>query len=240
MATTHEDYYSFSIGKRRLNIWGINTLKLTTDNGIEQTARIKYPDFVFTATQGNRDSIILEWNSLKGIHTYSVCRRIANTGDEFVEVAHMSDTTRWTDTSEETIIGEFEYTIMPLLDFDEDAGPQPAAVTGYRALDIARPVTITPAENGTVTADKETAKYGETVTLTVTSDKDYEAEIDVLKTQEGLYTFIMPASNVAVSAMFKAKTGVATDTVPYKLFRDGLFYILYGDRTYIFTGAQVK
>lgn len=249
-ATTHEDYYSFSIGKRRLNIWGINTLKLTTDNGIEQTARIKYPDFVFTATQGNRDSIILEWNRLKGIHTYSVCRRIANTGDEFVEVAHVSDTTRWADTSEETIIGEFEYTIMPLLDFDEDAGPQPAAVTGYRALDIARPVTITPAENGTLTADKETAKYGETVTLTVTSDKDYEldqlsvsddkTEIDVLKTQEGLYTFVMPASNVAVSAMFKAKTGVATDTIPYKLFRDGLFYILHGDRTYIFTGAQVK
>ena len=249
-ATTHEDYYSFSIGKRQLNIWGINTLKLTADNGIEQTARIKYPDFVFTATQGNRDSIIVEWNSLKGIHTYSVCRRIANTGDEFVEVAHVSDTTRWADTSEETIVGEFEYTIMPLLDFDEDAGPQPAAVTGYRALDIARPVTITPAENGTVTADKETAKYGETVTLTVTSDKDYEldqlsvsddkTEIDVLKTQEGLYTFIMPASNVAVSAMFKAKTGVATDTIPYKLFRDGLFYILHGDRTYIFTGAQVK
>ena len=249
-ATTHEDYYSFSIGKRQLNIWGINTLKLTADNGIEQTARIKYPDFVFTATQGNRDSIILEWNSLKGIHTYSVCRRIANTGDEFVEVAHVSDTTRWADTSEETIVGEFEYTIMPLLAFDEDAGPQPAAVTGYRALDIARPVTITPAENGTVTADKETAKYGETVTLTVTSDKDYEldqlsvsddkTEIDVLKTQEGLYTFIMPASNVAVSAMFKAKTGVATDTIPYKLFRDGLFYILHGDRTYIFTGAQVK
>ncbi len=249
-ATTHEDYYSFSIGKRQLNIWGINTLKLTADNGIEQTARIKYPDFVFTATQGNRDSIILEWNRLKGIHTYSVCRRIANTGDEFVEVAHVSDTTRWADTSEETVIGEFEYTIMPLLDFDEDAGPQPAAVTGYRALDIARPVTITPAENGTLTADKETAKYGETVTLTVTSDKDYEldqlsvsddkTEIDVLKTQEGLYTFIMPASNVAVSAMFKAKTGVATDTIPYKLFRDGLFYILHGDRTYIFTGAQVK
>ena len=249
-ATTHEDYYSFSIGKRQLNIWGINTLKLTADNGIEQTARIKYPDFVFTATQGNRDSIILELNRLKGIHTYSVCRRIANTGDEFVEVAHVSDTTRWADTSEETVIGEFEYTIMPLLDFDEDAGPQPAAVTGYRALDIARPVTITPAENGTVTADKETAKYGETVTLTVTSDKDYEldqlsvsddkTEIDVLKTQEGLYMFIMPASNVAVSAMFKAKTGVATDTIPYKLFRDGLFYILHGDRTYIFTGAQVK
>lgn len=29
-ATTHEDYYSFSIGKRQLNIWGINTLKLTS------------------------------------------------------------------------------------------------------------------------------------------------------------------------------------------------------------------
>ncbi|MCI5681318.1 MAG: hypothetical protein MR293_05030 [Bacteroidales bacterium] len=108
---------------------------------------------------------------------------------------------------------------------------------------------MTPAENGTVTADKETAKYGETVTLTVTSDKDYEldqlsvsddkTEIDVLKTQEGLYMFIMPASNVAVSAMFKAKTGVATDTIPYKLFRDGLFYILRAGKTYTATGVEV-
>ena len=255
-ATTHEDYYSFSIGKRRLNIWGINTLKLTTDNGIEQTARIKYPDFVFTATQGNRDSIILEWNSLKGIHTYSVCRRIANTGDEFVEVAHVSDTTRWADTSEETIIGEFEYTIMPLLDFDEDAGPQPAAVTGYRALDIARPVTITPAENGTVTADKETAKYGETVTLTITPNEGYEfdqltvmdgeTQVAVTITTEGNHTFVMPANNVVISTLFKETSDIgvhdatATDILPRKVLRNGQVYILRNGKTYTATGIEVK
>ena len=240
-ATTHEDYYSFSIGKRQLNIWGINTLKLTADNGIEQTARIKYPDFVFTATQGNRDSIILEWNRLKGIHTYSVCRRIANTGDEFVEVAHVSDTTRWADTSEETVIGEFEYTIMPLLDFDEDAGPQPAAVTGYRALDIAHTITITLAGNGSVIADKATAHYGETVTLTVTPATGYE--LDQLRVLEGetevVVTsaadnqhklFIMPANNVVVSATFKVKTSVenitTSDIIPRKVLHNGLLIIV--------------
>ena len=130
--TTDENNYSFPLGKEQLNIWGINTLKLTSDNGMEQTAQIKYPDFVFTATQGNRDSIIVEWNSLYDVQAYSVRRRAANTADAFVEVALVSDTTRWADTSEETFIGEFEYTIMPLLASGEDAGPQPAAVIGWR------------------------------------------------------------------------------------------------------------
>lgn len=196
----------------------------------------------------------MEWNSLKGIHTYSVCRRIANTGDEFVEVAHVSDTTRWADTSEETVIGEFEYTIMPLLDFDEDAGPQPAAVTGYRALDIARPVTITPAENGTVTADKETAKYGETVTLTVIPDKGYELDeiyvmngttrLTTVSEGEGNQSFVMPANNVVISALFKeVSKGVydatETDILPRKVLRNGQILILRAGKIYTTTGVEV-
>lgn len=253
-STTDENNDSFTIGKEQLNIWGTNTLKLKSDNGIEQTAQIKYPDFVFTATQGNRDSIIVEWNTLQDIQAYSIRRRVANTADAFVEVALVSDTTRWADTSEETFIGEFEYTIMPLLVNNEEAGPQPAAVIGYRAQDIARPVTITPTEHGTVTADKPTARYGETVTLTITPAEGYafdqltvldgETELPVTTTAEGTYTFTMPAADVVVSATFKAETGIwdatATDLAPHKIIRHGQVFILRGGKIYTLMGVEVE
>ena len=211
--------------------WGQNTLTLIlrpANGSNEQTkyAAVFYvvPDFTFTATQGNRDSIIVEWNSPKGmrIHSYSIRRRAANTNDNFEEVAICTDTTRWADTSDETIVGEFEYTVMPLKDDNTDAWTQFNPVTGYRALDIARPVTITPAENGTVTADKETAKYGETVTLTVAPATGYEfdrltvmdgeTQVDVTITTDGKYTFVMPAGNVEISATFKMTDYTVTIT----------------------------
>ena len=201
--------------------WGQNTLRLIL-RPVRSNEQTEYavsfyiePDFTFTATQDNRDSIIVEWNSPKGmrIHSYSIRRRAANTNDSFEEVATCTDTTRWADTSDETIVGEFEYTVMPQTDDNTDAWRQFRPVTGYRALDIARPVTITPAENGTVTADKETAKYGETVTLTVAPATGYEfdqlhvldgeTQVAVTITTEGKYTFVMPAGNVVISTLFK-------------------------------------
>ena len=202
--------------------WGQNTLRLIL-RPVRSNEQTEYavsfyiePDFTFTATQDNRDSIIVEWNSPKGmrIHSYSIRRRAANTNDSFEEVATCTDTTRWADTSDETIVGEFEYTVMPLTDDNRDAWTQFNPVTGYRALDIARPVTITPADGGTVTADKQTAKYGETVTLTITPNEGYEfdqltvmdgeTQVDVTITTEGKYTFVMPAGNVEISATYKA------------------------------------
>ena len=252
-STTDENNDSFTIGKEQLTIWGTNMLKLKSDNGIEQTAQIKYPDFVFTATQGNRDSIIVAWNSLYDVQAYSIRRRAANTADAFIEMALVSDTTRWADTSEETFIGEFEYTIMPLLAHNEEAGPQPAAVIGYRAQDIARPITISPTEHGTVTADKPTARYGETVTLTITPAEGYvfdqltvldgETELPVTTTAEGTYTFTMPAADVVVSATFKAETGIwdatATDLAPHKIIRHGQVFILRGGKVYTPMGVEV-
>ena len=207
--------------------WGLNMLRLILRPVGGSNEQTEYgvsfyivPDFTFTATQGNRDSIIVEWNSPKGmrIHSYSIRRRAANTNDSFEEVATCTDTTRWADTSDETIVGEFEYTVMPQTDDNTDAWTQFKPVTGYRAQDIARPVTITPAENGTVTADKETAKYGETVTLTVAPATGYEFDrLTVLDGETALntmqmsefegtmnYTFTMPAGNVKVYATFKA------------------------------------
>ncbi len=203
--------------------WGLNALSLILRPVGGSNERTEYavsfyivPDFTFTATQGNRDSIIVEWNSPKGmrIHSYSIRRRAANTNDSFEEVATCTDTTRWADTSDETIVGEFEYTVMPLKDDNTDVWTQFNPVTGYRAQDIARPVTITPAENGTVTADKNTAHYGETVTLTVAPATGYEfdqlrvldgeTQVDVTITTDGKYIFVMPAGNVEISATYKA------------------------------------
>lgn len=202
--------------------WGLNMLRLILRPVGGSNEQTEYgasfyiePDFTFTATQDNRDSIIVEWNSPKGmrIHSYSIRRRAANTNDSFEEVATCTDTTRWADTSDETIVGEFEYTVMPLTDDNTDAWRQFNPVTGYRALDIARPVTITPAENGTVTPDKTTAKYDDFVTLTVTPATGYELEqLRVMDdetpitvwSEEGGYVFNMPANGVTVTATFKA------------------------------------
>lgn len=76
-------------------------------------------------------------------------------------------------------------------------------------------ITVGASENGTVTSDKETAKAGETVTLTVVAGASYELDtltvtgtsskvVDTTKTTDGTYTFTMPDEAVNVTATFKA------------------------------------
>lgn len=86
-------------------------------------------------------------------------------------------------------------------------------------------VTVEPATNGTITADKTTdVAAGDTVTLTATPDGIYMLakltvqdaagkEIPVQKTngKENEYTFPMPASNVTVSGEFKEARTVTVD-----------------------------
>ena len=76
-------------------------------------------------------------------------------------------------------------------------------------------ITVGTSENGTVTADKETAKAGETVTLSVAASGGYELEtltvtgstgsevVETTKTTDGTYTFTMPGEKVTVTATFK-------------------------------------
>lgn len=75
-------------------------------------------------------------------------------------------------------------------------------------------ITVGASENGTVTADKETAKAGETVTLSVAASGGYELEtltvtgtsskvVDITKTTDGTYTFTMPGEAVNVTVTFK-------------------------------------
>lgn len=75
-------------------------------------------------------------------------------------------------------------------------------------------ITVGASENGTVTSDKETAKAGEAVTLTVVAGASYELEtltvtgesnkvVNTTKTTDGTYTFTMPGEAVKVTATFK-------------------------------------
>ena len=73
-------------------------------------------------------------------------------------------------------------------------------------------ITLQPVEHGTIVSDLDTAKEGDTVTLTtkpaegylvdtltVTSDASAPGTVSVKDMGEGIYTFSMPAGNVTVS-----------------------------------------
>ena len=75
-------------------------------------------------------------------------------------------------------------------------------------------ITLLPTEHGTLASDKQTAAAGETVTLTLLPEEGYSTESVTVMNGESpvqlstfandICTFMMPAANVTVSAMFKA------------------------------------
>lgn len=86
----------------------------------------------------------------------------------------------------------------------------------YFTVTPAYSVTVNTVENGAVTADKAVATADETVTLKVTPAEGYELEsltvvssenpedpISTTKNENGTYSFVMPRSDVTVSATFK-------------------------------------
>lgn len=96
-------------------------------------------------------------------------------------------------------------------------------------------------QNGTLRADKLTAKYGEKVTLTLTPDNNYilkyvvvvgEKGADLTKVDDTHYTFNMPAEDVTVNCEYitftKVEAVAPTCTedghIAYYLGSDGLFY----------------
>ena len=95
---------------------------------------------------------------------------------------------------------------------------------------LARPyhVTVEPGTNGTVTADKDTTYKGDTVTLTITPDEGYElASLTVTDADNNSITvmdntFIMPASDVTVTATFVEEVPPNIVTVAYVDFRHGI------------------
>lgn len=78
-------------------------------------------------------------------------------------------------------------------------------------------ITVAETTNGTITADKQTAAEGETVTLTVTPDADYILKSGSLKFNDTAITgttFKMPAEDVTVTAEFvKDMSNVGIETI---------------------------
>ena len=77
---------------------------------------------------------------------------------------------------------------------------------------VAMAVTVTAGANGSASADKQTAKKGETVTLTITPSANYELdEIEVteggvtLELADDTYTFVMGDEAVEIEVSFKAE-----------------------------------
>ena len=110
-------------------------------------------------------------------------------------------------------------------------------------------ITCSPAENGSVTADKAKAIAGETVTLTVNPDPEYVATNvsyngTTINPVENVYSFIMPAANVTVTATFaKSASGVDNTEVgakAVKTLKNGLLIIEKNGVRYNMLGERVQ
>ena len=109
-------------------------------------------------------------------------------------------------------------------------------------------VTLTTPEHGIDTADKTYAAAGETITLTITPDTGYELDVlEVKDASEGTVTvssdhkFTMPASNVTVTATFKAVTPTALQTAELMgiYAENGRIYGIDGMQIFTLTGQNV-
>ena len=105
-------------------------------------------------------------------------------------------------------------------------------------------------ENGTLAADKKSAIPGEKVTLTVTPDAGYKvADVQVngksLNAVEGVYSFLMPAENVTVTASFAEDTPSAIDNTEaavkaVKMVENGMLIIKKDGKSYNVLGQTVR
>ncbi len=117
--------------------WGENKLTLTLapasggDEPMPYSAVFKMPDFGFTATTNDADGVTLKWNALAGAASYEIRRRKVGTSDAFEEITNVVDVTTWTDDSVETVVGDFEYQVVPRT-AGGSAGPDLAPVSGTR------------------------------------------------------------------------------------------------------------
>lgn len=93
-----------------------------------------------------------------------------------------------------------------------EPGPTPQPPTPTPESDKYKITIAEGIKNGSVSANVAEAKEGDTVTLTVTPDTNYEVDkvtvTDAVATKsaENVYTFTMPGNDVSVTATFKAKT----------------------------------
>lgn len=89
-------------------------------------------------------------------------------------------------------------------------------------------VNISEIKNGSVTADKEYAKAGESVKLTVTPDEGYTLVGITGVSVDAEKTFVMPAKDVTVGALFKGEDAQITEPVIIsELGSDGKYIVKY-------------
>ena len=97
-------------------------------------------------------------------------------------------------------------------------------------------ITIADAAHGTVTADPAAARQGATVTLTVTPEEGYAVDeitvtdffgsrVEVSRNSNGTYSFVMPASQVTVSAVFAPAQLPFTDVTEANWYYDEVYYV---------------
>ena len=91
-------------------------------------------------------------------------------------------------------------------------------------------------EGGTVTADRAAARQGTEVTLTVTPDEGFALasltvtdffgnQVDISRNSDGTYSFVMPASQVTVSAAFVPAQLPFTDVTEANWYYDEVYYV---------------
>lgn len=146
--------------------------------------------------------------------------------------------------------GEVVKHVNTIIDYDCEA-----TTFVYTKVELASAYSITLPESfeyGSVTCDKESAAEGETVTLTVTPDENYELEsltvttvdgnepsgapmlaprranVDYNAGENGTYTFLMPAAPVTVNATFKETTVTGLIDIDAAQPRNGQRYNLMG------------
>ena len=139
------------------------TLKLSPYSGesnetTEYAAVFKFPDFDFTATTDDEDGVTLTWDDLDGAESYEIRRRKAGETD-FVTVTNVTDATAWTDDSVETVVGDFEYIVVPISKTGTTL-PAQAPVSGTRgAPKTVQNVTATTNDTEAVTVTWDTVPY---------------------------------------------------------------------------------
>ncbi len=118
--------------------WGVNTLTLTlspvsgSNERTEYAAVFRMPDFAFVVRAANEDGVTLRWRALDGAASYEIRRRLAGASGDFETVTNVTDATTWTDSSIDTIVGSFEYVVVPKTAGGGGSLPVLSPVTGTR------------------------------------------------------------------------------------------------------------
>ena len=172
---------------------------------------------VFSATFRKMMSIVCE----AGEHgTLTADKETAALGDEIVLTitpasGYAVGQVKINGKTLEAVEGVYEYVV----------GADDAALS-FTATFVKRiTVTIETAENGTVTADKQTGTAGDTITLTVTPAEGYEIEYvkvngKAIEAENGVYRFVAEDDST-VNAAFKLKQTAPVDPVEPKPEKKG-------------------